>query len=428
MKLEDLFVENKKEITALSKLKLPITKKLEKLLLSKPTSGYTEYYSIVQLWRGKIIQRVFATRLRCKKPQYQEVIRRIEGNSEVLVRNMYFVKIAGYKTVWDEKSNTYYFSDSDFNLWWTSQHKYFKVYNEPLYTLEDLATLDPSLKYCGYSGTNIIDWITIYRKYPEIEMLAKLKMENLALNIRILEKLKDRKFKKYLCKQTKGSVINSTDVLYGFKNNLKFEQAYVERETKKYVKAVMRKYSVLNEKKLYGYFYKHLESKGYFLNTQSYIDMLEAEEYLHLDLTLDKNAFPYDFDYWHDYYINQMRISKNKKTDENIKKQVEKYHKLEKEINGLEIVLATSTEDMINAGQQLHNCVGRMSYNTLMAKGDSLILFVKKANDLLYCMEWLPKGRKINQLYGDYNSLPAKEDEEIIKNIWLPKVQRLKIA
>ena len=60
MKIDDFYVENKKEINALSKVKLNISKELEKLLLSKPTNGHTEYYSIIQKWRGKIIERVFA--------------------------------------------------------------------------------------------------------------------------------------------------------------------------------------------------------------------------------------------------------------------------------------------------------------------------------------------------------------------------------
>ena len=47
MKIDDFYVENKKEINALSKVKLNISKELEKLLLSKPTNGHTEYYSII---------------------------------------------------------------------------------------------------------------------------------------------------------------------------------------------------------------------------------------------------------------------------------------------------------------------------------------------------------------------------------------------
>ena len=88
MKIDDFYIENGKEINALAKVKLNISKNLEKLLLSKPTNGYTEYYSIIQKWRGKIIERVFAVRLkRGATPQYQEVIRRVEGNKLILTKN-----------------------------------------------------------------------------------------------------------------------------------------------------------------------------------------------------------------------------------------------------------------------------------------------------------------------------------------------------
>ena len=124
-----------------------------------------------------------------------------------------------------------------------------------------------------------------------------------------------------------------------------------------------------------------------------------------------------------------MKLSKSKLIDEGIAAQAVKYQKLEKEVEYLKLILATSTEDLINEGEALHHCVGRMSYNEKMAKGKSLILFVRKKEDKetpFVTMEYDPNQKKILQLYGDKDSIPEESIKNIIYDKWLPKVKRLK--
>lgn len=433
MKVSDFFTKDAKELERLSKLKLPLKKSTEKLLLSKPTNKYACYYSLVHLWRGKIVERVFATRVNRKGiREYQEVIRRIEGNEYILTKNIYLSAIGGYKTVWkDRKVNNWYFTEENRDKWYVEYRDY-NLFIQHLFTDKDLAALDPSLKYCAFKNGNVIDWVTIYRKYPEIEMISKLNMPRLIVNTRVLELLKDRKFKKYLYHCEGEPNTTGQEVLYGYKHNIKISEVYKLRENQKTANKIIKEYPAIPKEPLLKYLNKYYDCNNkQFLRAELYIDMLKAEEYFKLDLTQEKNIFPHDFDKWHDHYTSQMRISQNKAIDEKIDKQAKKYHKLEKEIDGLKLILPHETEEFIKEGKALHHCVGRMGYNEKMAKGQCLIFFIRKQEELnvpFVTMEYDPKKKKIRQFYADHNSTPEESVRDIIYNKWLPKVQRLKIA
>lgn len=437
MKVANFFVPNRKEINHLLKLKLPLNKTTKKLLLSQNANGKSTFYSLVQNFQGKILERVFAVRKRKNKdPEFQEVIRRIEGNSEILVKNMYFSATGGYQVVWPDSRPAYYLFNmlDDFDEWLIYDYKYYKVFVYYLFDLQKLIDIDPTLKYCSWECQHIIDYITIYRKYPEIEMLSKLHILYLMYNTRVLEKLKYKKFKKFIFDNRVSiamGVAKSTDVLYGFSHNLPVHEAVFHRRNLKEITTVLKAFPQLSKEKLLKYFVNYSAKHNYQvpLSAESYLDMLRAEKYLHLDLTKEKNVFPHDFDYWHRFYTNQYETAKNKTIDEGMAKQSIKYHKLEKEVENLKITLATCSQDLINEGEALHHCVGRMDYNKKMAEEKSLILFVRKEQDKpLYTMEFDPLKRKIIQFYGENDKPVPVEDRKIIDTKWLPKIKRLKFS
>lgn len=431
MKISDFYVDNEKEINALKKLKLPINKSTEKLLLSKPTSGYAEYYSLIQKWRGKIIERVFAVRLFRNKPQYQEVIRRIEGNGLILVKNMYDTYYCGYNVVWDNsKPSPYCWNEYYRDKWFYTSIKFYNVRTKHLFTLEDLIKLDDTLKYCNWCDEPIIEYITMYRKYPEIEILSKLGYERLRYNTQVLNKLKDKKFVKFLWKQSIEEIdiknVTGQIVLKAYKNNLSISEVNrmdaIEHEFRR--NKFKKDYPMLDIFKTRNYLIRNN------ISLSNYIDLLKALTYFHLDLTDTKNSYPKDFKYWHDFYTQQMTADQNKLIDIKIVEQANKYKKLLKPIsNDIKMMFPKCTYDFIKEGEELHHCVGRMGYNTKMAKGESLIIFVRKEEDKpLYTMEYDPKGKRINQFYGDHDTQPEQSIKDIIYNVWLPKVQKMRFA
>ena len=432
MKVDDLYEKNNKELRALSKLKLPISKSIQKLILSQELNSHTKYFSIIQLWRGKIIERIFAARNK-KIPEFQEVIRRIEGNKNCIVRNMYYGFVCGYKIVWKDSKPSYYYFDkkTDMDKWYIYDKSYYQIETTRLYSIQDVIELDPSLKYCAWNGkVHLMNWITIYRKFPEIEMLSKLNLEYLISNYKILETLKDRKFKKFLVNNNaihiKGLNFNSNDILYCCRHNVSLEERVLNKEINKQVKMVVSTYEEIDKAKLFNYFKKYAIKNNHLINVSSYYDLLRAERYLDLDLILEKNAFPHDFDYWHDFYTKQIEAIKSQGIDKRMLEQSIKYKKLAKEIDGLKLILPTCTQDLIDEGKALNHCVGRMGYNRKIADNESLILFVREEeNTPLYTMEYDHHKKKILQFYGCDDRPVPDEVRTIIETKWLPKVRMI---
>ena len=434
MKLDEIFTANYKEIDRLADLKLPLKKSIVDKILTYAYSRQTTYCSLVQMWRGKIIERTFAVRInRKKQPEYQEVVRKIEGNNTAIRKNMYFSQMAGYKTVWKDTYPSAWSFDKkrDTDVWYHCRVTDFGVYRHFITTMNELKEIDPTLKYCAWNEQqDIIYYVTLYRKYPEIEMLSKLGLYRLMYNSHVLNKMqKDKEFKKYLCRCNGGQNTTGKDVLAGYKVNLPIPEVVRIKILNEMVKSVP--YDFIDKKKLFTYFEKYREKNGTHIHVQSYNDMIKAEEYLHLDMTLDKNLFPHDFQKWHDHYTKLYNVAKNAETDRNIKKQAVKYKKLEKQVEDLKLILATSSDELIVEGEKLHHCVGRMGYSKKMAEGKSLILFVRKEEDIetpYFTMEYDPTKKKILQLYGDHDIQPEKELKDKIYNNWLPKVSRLRFA
>lgn len=369
MVVDDLFEKDYKVLLPLSKLKLPIKKSIEKIILSQNYNDditsikNTNFFSIVEMWKGKILERTFAVRFKKNKdPEYQEVIRRLEGNSYCLIRNMYFSKMAGYRVVWkDSKPSYYLFNVNNFGKWIVYDKKYFRIITTRLYTLEDIVSLDFSLKYCFYNGgISLCDYITIYRRFPEIEMLSKLNAVNLCGSYKILENLKSKKFKKYLCKNNADGFLgrhNPSDILYGFNHNINLIQVDERKEENKRNKS--------------------------------------------------KN--------------------KNAKIDKKMLEQAKRYEKLSGYFGNLKIIFPTSTFDLIKEGEELGHCVGKMNYNKKVAEDKTLILFVRKdEKKSLYTMEYNQHENKIVQFYGEHNSPVPADDKKQIETIWLKKAKQLK--
>ena len=212
----------------------------------------------------------------------------------------------------------------------------------------------------------------MYRKCPEIEILSKLGYERLRYNTAVLKKLKDKKFVKFLWRERGNDNIKNVTgqiVLKAYKHNLSIYEAYmldsIERSFRTY--DFKKDYPMLDIEKTKKYLIRNKVSLS------SYCDLLKALMYFKLDLTDTKNSYPKDFQYWHDYYINQMETDKNKYIDIKIKEQANKYKRIIKPINDeIKMLFPNCTQDFINEGEALNHCVGRMGYNKKMANGESL--------------------------------------------------------
>ena len=435
MKIEDLFEKGYLYKDHYFAVNNEVTGEIKQQIENCCVTGTTNYFSFLQNVGGKIMQRVFACRKFRRKNEYQEVIRRIEGSYEIYVKNMYYSRMGGYRTVWpNSKPAYYYFDDSARNRWYAYSYNYFNVFGVNCY--QNISEIDPTLKYSGITlpaTFSVIDFITIYRKEPVLEILAKMHRLDLMKKYRIIAKLReDKGFRKWFVKngvQQQDFYLNGTDLISAYKKGMtaceysKLKNIFYE------VNYVIKRHKELKKEGLIKYFLENENNAC--MGPSNYCDLITALKFFHLDLNDTKNIYPKDFKYWHDFYMEKMTASKNAELDLKIKSMADKYKKLGCVVGCLKLILPTKTNDFIKEGEALHHCVGKMGYNEKMAKGTSLILFVRKveAPEKPYVtMEYDAKAKRILQIYGDHDSKPEQSCLDLINNEWLNIAKNLRIG
>ena len=166
-----------------------------------------------------------------------------------------------------------------------------------------------------------------------------------------------------------------------------------------------------------------------------YLDYHKACTFLGLDMSLPKNRYPHDFKFWHDTRIDEYRTARAKADQEQRRELYEQfsavvttYAPMEDTRQGAYIVMiAKSPDELVREGEVLGHCVGRGNYDQRVARGESLIFFVRRADDPttpLITVEFNVKSKKMLQCYGKGNTSPSEEAKQFIEGTWLPYAKR----
>ena len=86
-------------------------------------------------------------------------------------------------------------------------------------------------------------------------------------------------------------------------------------------------------------------------------------------------------------------------------------------------VIAKSPQDLVREGDILHHCVGRMNYDQRFIREESLIFFIRNANEPdipFVTVEYSIKNKKVLQCYGEYDHKPNDSVLEYVNKKWLP--------
>lgn len=159
---------------------------------------------------------------------------------------------------------------------------------------------------------------------------------------------------------------------------------------------------------------------------RDYLNMAKAEG---MDITDDIVRFPKDLKARHDALVNTINERKDK---ERMKKEAEKYRKIDKDImvqlpkakvyfwenENYIFVPAGKCEELVNEGRILHHCVGASDiYMNRMAKGESWIVFLRKKENMekpYYTLEIDMSNDAVIQWYSEYDRKP---DEKAISKL-----------
>lgn len=179
--------------------------------------------------------------------------------------------------------------------------------------------------------------------------------------------------------------------------------------------------------------YKYLKNKNEVLkNTaKDWLEYLDWCQILNYDLNNMFIYMPTNFKRVHDRTANEYQLFKDKEEAErkerynNIIKRINENHSVIPVFNmhykGLFVRLPKNSEELKNEGKYLSHCVG--TYTERVAKGETLILFVRKETDPdtpYFTLEWKGKviqcrGKCNSAMTDDVKSFVNKFAEEMIK-------------
>ncbi len=344
--------------------------------------------------------------------------------------------IAGFSVGWYDMGLTKHPTWYEDGVWYEyTPEKAFDPY-AILINVDYITTL-PEFKYSAvelYAYENTLKYLRTYRQYPEVEFLTKLGLSRIALSKQILKLARESKpFRKWLGKnrlmlkfepydikviidafKTKKDIralqqLHNKRKDFNHASSLKNLRAFVKGETDKFI--------------------AYIEKQN--TNFYSYNDYKQACEYLEIDMTEDKNRYPHDFKRWHDIRIDEYHTAKALKDEQERKELYDKFAAVASKYLGLEYIkksvyiaiIAQKPSDLINEGNTLHHCVGRMGYDQKFAREESLIFFIrmKDSPDVpLVTVEYSPSEKKVLQCYGDNDSKPNIDILNFVNDKWLP--------
>ncbi len=399
------------------------------------TNGRTRYYSYLTTNDKELVKVTVAVKYHKDKLYYKQCAIHGLHSDKCFVRDMSFTYIAGYQVGWYYDGLTKEPKWYEDGKWYEVEDKYFDMF-APIVNIEFLAKYD-EYKYSAYDiypYTDILQYLRLYEEYPQAEYLVKFGLSYYVKNKQILKKIgNDKKFQKWLFShqsELQGNYYYVSAIMKAYKENqpLNVIQTYEEKAKKINADKSLKPIRDLFGKNIYKYIdYTDKKEIGH----RTYLDYLNACDYLGLDMSEPKNCFPHDFKHWHDVRIDEYHTAKALKDAEERKELYDKFSKVAEKYSGLQydkndayvIVIAKSPEELVKEGKTLDHCVGRMNYDQKFVREESLIFFVRtKENptEPYVTVEYSIKSKKVLQCYAKGNTKPDAEVTTYINNQWTP--------
>lgn len=431
----------------------PIPKYMVELIRKKdlklyPTQdGHVRFYAYLTKNDGELAKMTVAVKCRYKKWCCKQVAMHGIHSDKCYLKDMCFYYIGGYMVGWFSEGLQRNPKWYEYDSWGWNEDKLFDPY-APIMNKEYLAKF-PKYKYAAwekYTGVNILQYLRLYEKYPQVEYLTKLGLSNYVSSKQLLEKAaKDKAFCKWLGKhrdELKNSQTYITTILQAYSKNKSIAEIQSSEKAKKELRynehyKDIREFISKDKEKFLAYIGKQQTS------ISSYADYIKACTYLNLDMTVDKNRYPHDFKRWHDIRIDEYNTAEavaDKKERAKLYEQFEqiaqKYMQLQNYTKGdYAIVIAQSPADLIREGDILHHCVGRMNYDQKFIREETLIFFIRNKDNIeapFVTVEYSLQSRKILQCYGEHDSKPNESVMTFVNKKWLPyanrQIKKLQIA
>lgn len=402
-------------------------------------NGYTRYYAYLTKMHGELAQVTVACKNRGTNWFCKQVVVHGVHSTDCLAKDINFFYMGGYVTGWYDEKLTQYRKWWETGKWEKYEDKYFN--HAPVLNPEYALKFD-EYKYSeigGFGRWDILKYLRLYERYPQAEMLVKFGILDLALSEQILRKVgTDKRFRKWLANNRAELSVKTyyvETVLQAYKTGkpLSEMQAYLKRKKSFVCDKDYKPIRELFKGKDLEQFFAYIDKQQ--TNCRSYLDYLKACNYLHIDMSEDKNRLPHDFKRWHDIRIDEYHTARAEADAKEKAKLYEqfaivaaKYLPLQRtKVEDYLILIARSPQELVNEGNCLHHCVGHMGYDQKFVREETLIFFVRNynaPNTPFVTLEYSIKSKKILQCYGDKDTKPSDAVLNFVNQKWLPFANR----
>lgn len=400
-------------------------------------SGKTRYYSYLATNDKELVKVTVAVKHNHKEWYYKQCAVHGVRSKECFAKDMMCSYLCGYQVGWHSEGLTKTPNWYEDNEWYGELADNLFDPFAPIVNKEHISRF-PEYRYSAYEdykGVDILQYLRLYEKYPQIEYLVKLGLSEYAKSVQILKKVRaDKRFRKFLSLhriELNKSRYPIPIVLRAYRDNRTLAETQARATLRK-----ERDYAPIREM-LNDNYERYLAYIGkQQITNRLYLDYLNACNYLGLDMNEDKNRYPHDFKHWHDVRIDEYNTAKaiedeekRKELYENFAHVADKYLPLQYNKKGEYVaIVAKSPAELTREGERLNHCVGRMNYDQKFIREESLIFFVRSReapDDPLVTVEYSIAEKRILQCYAFGNTAPAEEIKEYINKVWLPYANRV---
>jgi hypothetical protein len=376
------------------------------------------------------------------RPTYvKEVMRASVDHKLMHIRDVAFGMMSGYTVDWSKEGLNKVSWDYKGN-WqaepYSATRGLWKIHGEVINP--SVLQYHERFKYCSWTLEcgHILDYLKVYVNHPRVEMLSKVGAGRFATKAGFVSQLEKDKglmrwFSQHL-EEIKSENAGCDVIRMAHRRGLTLNQAKCRIQLR-------RMYSKMGLPKAVDATRAHeFVSKTKGIHDYAYCDYLRQCKEIGLDLADTKTAFPRQWkkrmtivgDQYNavmmrrkaerDAIARREREALRKRQDADIAATVKKFARFEKARGMFSLMLPRKADDLVREGKRLHNCLGDGHYAAKMARGETLIAFVRHARRpgaAFVAVEYSPDQKKVLQCYGDNNSKPPKPAVDFVNRIFL---------
>lgn len=271
-------------------------------------------------------------------------------------------------------------------------------------------------RYCAWTPEcgDILDYLKVYAKHPRIELLAKSGVGKFGCRISFVKQLEsDKSLARFFMAhldEIKRLGYGCDVIRSAFRRGLSLQESDRRIGDRRHFRPFRLPESVDASKALA---YCQRKPGGEY----RFCEYLRNCVKLGLDLSDTKVSFPRDFE--HRSHVIADRIAEMKrredielakKLDAQIQAVAKRFVRLER-ARAFRVLLPRKTSDLVREGKRLRNCLGDGHYAAKMARGETIVAFVRrKLNPSVsfVAAEFCPADGRVLQCYASKNQKPPK--------------------